>query len=223
MYTYAFMQGSAIPLDLPEGMAGSLQVVTTSELAAVVESGLNFESFQQSDERLMQAVLIHDRVIRDLFSQTTILPLQFGTRFVSKDALLLHLQAQSTEYVNKLNSLVDKAEYMIKLTPVNLTEEEDLSVDLKGKDYFLAKKQRYQNQMDLKQKRRAEMEQVQEAIATVYSNVVHSNSQDGVERFYLLTRRLEETFLLEKLQTWQTKCTHWHLEVGEALPPYHFV
>jgi Gas vesicle synthesis protein GvpL/GvpF len=222
MYTYAFLKRPSTPLDLPAGIAGSLQLLVTAHLSALIEPDLDFESLQQSDHRLMQAVLYHDRIIQDIFNQTPVLPLRFGTRFVSEEALLDHLESHNSEYLEKLANLVGKAEYTLKLTPID-SPDATMPINAKGKDYFLAKKQRYQMLVDQKQQRQDELNRLKAAIAQLYPNLVHGESKDAIERIYLLIDSEAESLLLESLQTWRSQCPHWHLELGDPLPPYHFV
>ncbi|NJN57583.1 MAG: gas vesicle protein [Leptolyngbyaceae cyanobacterium SL_5_9] len=222
MYTYAFFPRSKVLLELPEGILGSLALIDGAYLSAVVELGLEAEQLQASDEQLMQAVLAHDRVIRELFRQTVVLPLRFGTYFVSREGLLEHLEARSSEYLKKLANLQGKAEYVLKLVPLELPEE-SIASDLKGKDYFLAKKQRYQSQTEQQQQRQNELERVMRAIAQHYPDSIRSEPKDGVERIYLLGSFLASFTPHHSLPIWQSQCPHWQLSLGEALPPYHFV
>jgi hypothetical protein len=221
MYTYAFLPSDIPHLILPDGISGSLWLISTAHLSALVEPKLDFEALQQSDNQLMQAVLAHDRVIRDVFRQTEILPLRFGTQFVSEAGIVEHLQLHSSEYLEKLAHLTGKAEYTLKFTPVEQYEP-SISSDAKGKDYFLAKKQRYQTQLEQQQARVDEFERVKQAITHLYPYVI-STPQNGIERIHLLVSRQDEPLLSQHVQTWQLECLHWELIPGEALPPYHFV
>lgn len=222
MYTYAFLRQPTSSFSLPEGIAEPLQIVSSAGLSALVEPKLDFESLQQSDDRLVQAVLSHDRIVRLTFQQTEILPLRFGTRFVSREGLLEHLEAHRTEYLEKLTQLTGKAEYTLKLLPVDF-QEPSISSEVKGKDYFLAKKQRYQVQLDQQQQQQQELNQLQETIAQIYPNPVLDDAKEGVERIYLLAERKNEPTLYQHVQQWQAACPTWEITIGEALPPYHFV
>jgi Gas vesicle synthesis protein GvpL/GvpF len=222
MYTYAFLASSTAPVELPLGITGSLALIHEAGLAALVEPRLDLEALQQNDDRLVQAVVSHDRVLRELFEQATILPLRFGTSFISQAALEQHLQTHQAEYLQKLAELQDKAEYGLKFVPSELAEPE-ISTDVKGKAYFLAKKQRYQTLAEQQQQQQVEFHQVIEAIALSYPDVVLSEAKDGVERVYLLSDRQEEPNLYQRLQNWQMQCPHWQISLVDALPPYHFV
>ena len=222
MYTYAFIPESAARLELPAGIAGSLQTVWDSGIGAIVEAELDVEALQRSDEQLMQAVLHHDQVIREMFEQTVLLPLRFGTYFVSSDKLLEHLQAHAAEYLDKLAVLSDQAEYTLKLVlvePITATDPEDTS----GKGYFLAKKQQFQRQLEQQQQQQSELGILKEAIATLYPNWRLDTPRDGIERIHLLVNRTHEPVLADHLNQWIALCSHWQLSLSEALPPYHFV
>jgi Gas vesicle synthesis protein GvpL/GvpF len=220
MYTYAFLP--AIPIELPEGIAGSLQVICTEGLAALVEPDLAVESLQANDKQLVQAVMTHDRVIRELFEQTTVLPLRFGTCFVSRQGLLEHLASNSEEYLGKLNGLQGKAEYPLRLTPIPFPDS-SIAPETKGKDYFLAKKQIFQDQSDWVAQQQQQLAALWDSIAQRYPSWVKGEADQGVERVYLLSDRSDELLLHQFLKGWQSRYTHWKLSLGESLPPYHFV
>lgn len=222
MYIYAFIPESAALLELPAGIAGSLQAVCDSGIGALVEPELDVEVLQSSDEQLMRAVLHHDQVIREAFEQTVLLPLRFGTYFVSGEKLLEHLQIHAAEYLDKLAELSSKAEYTLKLTPAELTTAPE-SEDTSGKGYFLAKKQQFQRQLEQQQQQQSELEALQQAIATFYLDTHLDTPRDGIERIHLLVKRTDEPALTEHLNQWIALCPHWQLSLGEALPPYHFV
>lgn len=218
MYTYAFL--STIPSDLPEGFLGSLQIFSVEGLAALVEPGLAAESLPKNDQQLVQAVLSHDRVIREVFEQTTVLPLRFGTCFTSRQGLLEHLQANSAAYLAKLAELQDKAEYALKLTPIAFPEAV-IGAEVKGKDYFLAKKQIYQAQAAWQVAQQAELEALFEVAQQHLW--VRGEADNGIERIYLLGDRRSPPLLSASFKTWQLQAAHWELILEEPLPPYHFV
>lgn len=222
MYTYAFLSHADIPPNLPEGIWGSLQLVTVDGLTALVEPDLTPEALQTSDDILVQAVLCHDQVIREVFEQATVLPLRFGTCFVSRQGLMEHLGSHSTEYLNKLTRLKGQAEYLLKLVPLAMPES-PIQADLKGKYYFLAKKQQYQLQIEWQQQQHAELGQLLDTIALRFPNWTQTEPSDGVERIYMLSDRQDEFLLYDWVMNWQSLCPHWELSLGQALPPYHFV
>lgn len=222
MYTYAFFKTPATPLSLLPGIEGDVQIVTSDQLSALVEPDLALETLQEDDSQLVQAVLNHDRMICELFWQTTILPLRFGTCFASLEALLTHLADHQEKYLAKLNQLEGKAEYRLKLTPLELPESTP-PPDAKGKQYFLAKKQQYETHKALQDQQQGELQAVLSAIAQTYPDCILTAAKAGVEKLYLLVDRQEEATLYERLQSWQDQGSQWELMLGEALPPYHFV
>jgi hypothetical protein len=222
VYTYAFLNRQTTIANLPFGIAGSLQQVNTPSLSAVIEPQLDLERVQASDDRLVQAVLAHDRVIQHLFSQTVVLPLRFGTCFVSQAALLEHLHSHDLEYLTKLNTLANKAEYVLKAIPLAFSTAAT-PTELTGRDYFFAKKQRFQAQASHQQQQHAELDALHRSILQTYSDVVYSPTSEEIQRIYLLLPRSLEAELWQRVDQWQLQCQHWQLDVGEALPPYHFV
>jgi len=226
MYTYAFFNTPAAPLELPKGFESLLQIVNCGHLSALVESELSLETLKERDDLLMQVVLIHDRAIRELFHQTTVLPLRFGTCFVSLEGLQAHLSEHQGEYLEKLTRFAGKAEYVLKWIPVaQPTEPEKTAIDssVQGREYFLAKKQRYQIQLTQQQQRAAEIQAVMRKIAETYPDIVPGETQGKEERLYLLINRQEESLLLQNFQSWQMQCRHWEMQLEAALPPYHFL
>lgn len=225
MYTYAFLKSPSQVLELPYGIASKTQVVGTQQLAAIVEPDLSqsdLSRLQENDNVLMQAVLDHDRVIRSIFQQTTILPLRFGTHFSSLQGLLTHLETYSQRYLEKLDQFSGKAEYQLKLSPVDL-QPGSISPEAKGKAYFLAKKKVYQAQLNQQTQQQRELETIiQQVRAGCTQKIISQIRADG-EKVYLLIDRQYESLLLEQLRLWQAAVSHWRLELGEALPPYHFL
>ena len=221
MYTYAFFEPTIAPLNLLAGIVGEVQIVESGQLSALVEPDLDLEVLQRDDAHLVQAVLTHDRMICELFGQTTILPLRFGTYFVSLESLVEHLNTHQDSYLAKLAQLEGKAEYRLKLTPHELLVAAPSGV--KGKQYFLAKKQQYQIQQVQQAQQQAQLAQVFVSISGAYPDYQVTEAEEGAEKLYFLVDRQQETALYQNLQTWQNHCTHWELMLGEALPPYHFV
>jgi hypothetical protein len=221
MYTYAFLKTPATPLELPIGIDRLVQVVSRDELAAVVEPDLILDELKD-DKILMQAVLCHDRVIRELFLQTTILPLRFGTSFLSLQGLLTHLEANRSTYLEKLTQFEGKAEYPLKFIPLPLPEA-PVSLEAKGKDYFLAKKQQYQMQLERQRQQQNEFKRMALIVTQAYPQFVTSETQAEVETVYLLAKREEEPQLHQAFREWQNQCPSWQMTLGEALPPYHFM
>ncbi|GAB4155338.1 MAG: GvpL/GvpF family gas vesicle protein [Cyanobacteria bacterium J069] len=225
MYTYAFVLQSAASIVLPAGISGELVLLYEQNVGAVVEPGLDLAVLEQSDERLMRAVLHHDQVIREIFEQVPVLPLRFGTQFVLPEKLLEHLRLHAETYQATLARLTGQAEYTLKLSPRSPASEDadPAPMPSKGRDYFLAKKQQFQQQLDRQQQQQAELLALKAAIAQDYPALQFDEPRDGIERLHLLVKRQDEAALYESLAGWRSRCPGWHLALSEALPPYHFV
>ncbi|XGV95321.1 MAG: GvpL/GvpF family gas vesicle protein [Leptolyngbya sp. BL-A-14] len=222
MYTYAFCKTPLTPLKLPHGMVGDIQTVEAGQLMALIEPAILLDSLQQDDALLVQAVLAHDRVIRNLFLQTTILPLRFGTSFSSLDGLQAHLNAQQQTYLSKLAQLEGKAEYTLKLMPLDLPAT-GIAPETTGKDYFLAKKRQYQTQQLHRQQQQAALERIRQVIAQVASSYCFSGDQADSKTAFLLLERDREPQLRQVVHTLQKQHPEWQITLEDALPPYHFV
>jgi hypothetical protein len=209
------------PLILPQGAVNQVVLINGNELAAIVEPGIFLESFQNNDEKIIQMALHHDRVICELFQQITVLPLRFGTYFTSTNNLLNHLKSHEKEYQNKLEKINGKNEFTLKLIPRMI--EEIVPSEGGGKDYFLAKKQRYQNQNNFSIAQAAEKQNLIDLITKVNQLPVVVQEQEEQIQIYLLVSCQDKTLLLEQFLTWQKACPRWDLLLGDCLPPYHFI
>lgn len=212
--------GTALPT--LSGIQTDVQFMDYQGLCAVIELGIDYAAIATDDQRLMQAVLTHDRVLQEVFQAVTVLPLQFGTQFYSEEGLLQHLEEHQQSYRQQLAQLTNQGEYLLKLIPVEQSEPTTPS-QAKGRDYFLAKKQRYQAQADYQQQQQAELAELKRAIADSYPAWKHSEPKDGIERFYLLLPRDQEPQIQDQCQMWQEQFPRWTLFVSAPLPPYHFV
>ena len=224
MYAYVFIK-SQPPLDiqLPPGIIGALDLVCGQEIIAVVEPDLSPESIATDDDgELIQAVIKHDSIICQLFQQTPVLPLRFGSFWQSKADLNHHLIANEAEYLQKLNYLAPFAEYTLKCTPIE-EPNPDISPDARGKNYLLAKKQRYQIQQQFQAAQTAEWENIQQLIEQDYPHIIPGEIQNNLQRLYFLVPRSETALLQERYHHWQQASPRWQINLGEPLPPYHFV
>ncbi|WP_052050746.1 GvpL/GvpF family gas vesicle protein [Leptolyngbya sp. KIOST-1] len=221
IYLYSICPRPQQPLTLPLGLAEPTQLIAVDNIAAVVEAGVDLETLQTDEPRLLNAVLSHDRVICELFQTTPVLPLRFGTLVASLDHLKAHLASQGADYATKLAALAAKAEYQLKLT-AQAIELPPVSTDLTGRDYFLAKKQRLQDQTTAQEQQQAELAQVLDHIYSTYSDCLEADSPAGEARVYILVDRGDET-LGQRVEEWRSQAPHWTLSLSEALPPYHFV
>lgn len=211
-------------------MAGEVKLLTfssanlcqLSEIAIIVEPDILVDSLKTDPEKLMQSVLAHDRVICEIFKQTTVLPLRFGTGFTSEKSLITHLQEKNLNYLEILKKIEGKSEYSVKLIPLP-PPETSVSQEEKGRQYFLAKKQRYQQSQDFRTTQANEWSILVEHLTKNYSLKTVEPPGLGEKRLFILGDRGEESQLQEHLKTWQQACSCWQIQWGEALPPYHFV
>ena len=222
LYTYAFLNTPVADLELPLGISDRIFLIDNAGISAVVEVGVPLESIQNDDEKLTQAVLSHDRVICELFRQTTVLPLRFGTSFASKESLLTHLESHGEEYLKKLHQLDGKSEYILKFLP-QTPEEPTIANETGGRQYFLAKKQRFKTQQEFDNLQAAEWDNAVEQITEIYKSAIVVKPENEAARIYICVSLEEENILAEQFMTWQKACPRWELQVTEALPPYHFI
>ena len=221
-YTYAFLNTPVADLELPLGISDRIFLIDNAGISAVVEVGVPLESIQNDDKKLTQAVLSHDRVICELFRQTTVLPLRFGTSFASKESLLTHLESHGEEYLKKLHQLDGKSEYILKFIP-QTPEEPTIANETGGRQYFLAKKQRFKTQQDFYNLQAAEWDNAVEQITEIYKSAIVVKPENEAARIYICVSLEEENILAEQFMTLQKACPRWELQVTEALPPYHFI
>lgn len=221
IYTFAFTHRLDNPPPLPPGIQHTVEIFDVGDLAAVVEHDISIEQLQIDDQKLMQAVLIHDQVIRSIFESTVVLPLRFGTCFVNSDRLLEHLTARAPSYLKALEDLAGKAEYTLKATPTALPNSVDAS-QVRGRDYLVQKKKQYQVKSDYLHKQQDEFNALLKEIEDQYPHTVIKNSDTELRKISLLCDRRQETAVLNQLHSWQLQYPKWDLQLSEALPPYHF-
>ncbi|MGC9526320.1 MAG: GvpL/GvpF family gas vesicle protein [Limnospira sp.] len=226
MYVYAFLKTPRVPLKLPRGIENPVDLLKTDDLSALVEPNLGADNLPQTDdEELMRAVLAHDRVLRELFEQTTVLPLRFGTCFPSEARLLEHMASERDRYSRQLEQLGGRAEYLLRGVPRDFSPQEPPTEPepTTGRAYFLEKKRRHQRQLDGQRRQTREWEQFLDAIGYAYPNWIHAQPQGGTERIYILIDRDRESALIEWLHQQQQNTRAWDLNLSRALPPYHFL
>lgn len=232
MYAYAIMRKTDTKLELPAiGIAFELKAIPVDNLLAIVEPLLTLAALEKLEEKaLIQAVLSHDSIICETFKQQTLLPLRFGTCFLSPEALENHLLQHQEKYLQQLAYLADKAEYCIKCIPREAPTP-TIPSSAKGREYFLAKKQRYQTQQDFQAEQAQQWLFVQQTLAQYYPNALITPLQGNTQKIYILGDFIraripsspEAPFLSQQVQNWQQTCSHWEFYLGEPLPPYHFV
>jgi hypothetical protein len=223
VYTYAFtLKGKASELELPEGIFKTVQLFSGDRVAAVVEPDVDVEALQSDDDRLLQAVLDHDRAICQLFRQTALLPLRFGTVFDSMAGLQGHLVRQEEAYFSALQRLAGKGEYALKFTPL-AAPTPDMPAQTTGKAYLLAKKRRYQSLQNFRESQAAQWENIRSVITQNYPEAIAAEPRENTQRMYLLASVEEESLLHQRFRDWQSACPSWELHLEGALPPYHFL
>lgn len=222
LYLYSICPRPLQPLPLPLGLAAPTQLIAVDNVAAVVETGVDLQTLQTDEPRLLNAVLSHDRVICELFQHTPLLPLRFGTQIASIEHLKAHLANQGADYAAKLAVLGDRVEYQLKLM-AQAVELPPLAQGLTGRDYFLAKKQRLQDQTAAQEQQHQELDQLLNELYTTYDNCIEAESPAGEARVYLLIDRAAAEVLEQRVEAWRSQTTHWQIMLSEPLPPYHFV
>lgn len=220
MHTYVLLKTPTEPLSLPEGTTGALQVVGNEQLSAVVEPSLSMENLQE-DALLLQAVLAHDRIIRELFGQITVLPLRFDS-FVDLNALMTDLNRHQQRYLEILSHLEGKAEYTLTLTLVQQPAP-PISPDLTGKAYFLARKQQVQAQHTEQQQQREELQMILAAIARRYPYKIATAPETEPQKIHVLVPKAEEDILQQAAIAFSERFSRWQIRLEGALPPYHFI
>lgn len=221
MHAYVLLKTPTEPLSLPEGTTGSLQVVGNERLSAVVEPDLSLEDLQQDDALLLEAIVAHDRIVQELFCQTTVLPLRF-TSFAPLNSLLADLHSHQQHYLETLNRLDGKAEYTLSLTPIQPSAA-PIASDLTGKAYFLARKQQVQAQHTERRQQWEEMQRMLATIAHRYPYRLATSPEAATQQIHILIPKIEENALRQAAIVFSKEFSRWHIRLGDALPPYHFV
>ncbi|MGF1570617.1 MAG: GvpL/GvpF family gas vesicle protein [Nodosilinea sp.] len=221
VYVYGVCHAAVALPPWPQGFRGAVSPVVGGDIAAIAEAGLGLESLGEDDPQLLNAVLSHDRVICELAQRMTILPMRFGIQLASLDQLRQHLASQGETYRARLTALANKAEFHLKLSPAT-TPLAALPDGLRGREYFLAKKQRLQAQTSAQQQQQTELATWLGHLQTTYPISV-SDVQPGQTNVYLLLNRAEAAALQRWVNQWQAQTTHWQTILSGPLPPYHFV
>ncbi|MBM0740127.1 GvpL/GvpF family gas vesicle protein [Phormidium sp. CLA17] len=220
MHSYAIVNAE-IDLTLPEGTLETLQLIGNGALSIVVEPNLKLEVLQQDDTLLLQAILAHDRIIRALFLQTTVLPLRFSA-FLPEKELIADLNTNQSRYLAYLKYFNGKAEYRLKLVPLEILDT-PISPSLKGKNYFLARKQQIQTQQDQHQLQLTQFEQLLEIINQFWPAILSTETATTEKILFLLAKQTEEEVIQNMIKIWQEHYTLYQFSVETALPPYHFI
>lgn len=227
LYAYAIVVRPETSLVLPHGMQHPVQLIEVASLAVAVEPDIPLELDASNDPQIMQRqvqqVLTHDRVLQELFVQTTILPLRFGICFATIADLQAHLQAQALDYSQQLARFHHQAEYTLKLHRLPVEPIATESTSLKGRDYFLARKQQYQQQAVQQAQQNQELDQIHQVLVTWATDMRPGNSTSDQAIWHLLVPLEKAEGLYRQVLDWQTTLRHWTLEAIGPLPPHHFV
>ena len=233
IYTYAILLAPA-PLALPLGITGKqIQYLQSDRLIAVIETDIDVEALNHLPEQaLMQAIVQHDRLICELFSDRTLLPLRFGTAFVSIDALETYLQEENEKLSASLQRLDGYAEFLI--TGSAIAPKSEAATNLKGKDYLLAKRSQYLQQEEWRSQLQQEVLDYRQTLISNLSSEIdaeiykpefqHVETQGSEDvRVYALLPRSQVEFLQQATRSWEQQHSHWQIAWSQALPPYHFL
>jgi hypothetical protein len=167
LYTYAFLPTPGASLcqfiQQTPGIQRPLQVFSPpgGRIAAAIEPLPDPAALQASDEVLLRSALRHDEVLCRLFAQTPLLPLRFGTCFLSAEKLGAHLLTQQAEYEQALAALGKRAEYCLK-GRVHTPLLGDPPPAPSGTAYLLARKQAYLQQRQAQEQQQQELAVLQQ-------------------------------------------------------------
>ena len=227
IYTFAILL-APVPDQIPLGITGKpIQYLQTDHLIAAIETDVDIEALKLLPEQsLMQAIVQHDRLICELFNQFTLLPLRFGTAFVSINALEIYLQTESERLLANLERLNGYAEFLI--TGAAIAPKAEVT-NLKGKDYLLAKRSQYLQQEQWRSQLQQEVLDYRQTITNnlnpdykpEFQHVETQGSEDV--RVYALLPRSQVEQLQQALRSWETQHPHWQISWSQPLPPYHFL
>ncbi|WP_008318063.1 GvpL/GvpF family gas vesicle protein [Leptolyngbya sp. PCC 6406] len=221
IYVYGFCPTPVSPWELPEGIANPTTLITVGAVAAIAELDLDVSGLKTNDQQLMTAVLSHDRVLQDLFAQTDVLPLRFGTQFSDPTALRSYLEQNGARHGMQLAQLRGKAEYRVELTPKSLNLP-PLATELKGREYFAEKKRRLQVQGDYQRQQDQELAALIDYLQRHGQGLHLGTAQDGLERLYLLGSRQSEAVDADLAEAGML-APGWTIHRSVPLPPYHFI
>lgn len=229
IYTFAILLAPE-PADLPLGITGkSIQYLLCDRLIAAIESDIDVEALNHLPEQaLMQAIVQHDRLICELFAERSLLPLRFGTAFVSINALETYLQEKQEKLLASLSRLDGYAEFLI--TGSAIAPKAEVETNLKGKNYLLAKRSQYLQQEQWRSQLQTEVLNYRETLITSLSSETYKPEFLQVEtqgsenvRVYALLPRSQIESLQQTTRSWEEKHSHWQIQWSQPLPPYHFL
>jgi hypothetical protein len=221
IYTYAFLLCPPPQVEIP-GIRGTVQFAAVGTIAAAVEKGVDIQALKgESEESLLQAVLDHDRVVQCLFRLQSLMPLRFGTAFVSVDHLHQYLQTMEQALGDRLQQLEGYSEFLLEAVRSQPPQPEE-SASLGGLAYLESKKERFRQTQRLQESTHREAEQLWHLVNPYPSHRVPTHDP-GNTRVYLLLREEDRHHVQALLAHWQEGHGQWQLTWSQPLPPYHFV
>lgn len=223
IYAYAFLalRDPWPDLDI-EGIEGNIEIIAAEGLGAAVERDVDLEALQASDQTLLKGALRHDGVICQLFAQGSLIPLRFGTGFVSVETLQQHLQEQAQVYHQALAQLEGRAEYLIKVfaPPDTVVDPAPAST---GTAYLLARRQAFQQQQAQVQRRQQALAELKALCPSVWPQRPLDPQAEECWRLALLLDPCQYQEAMAISQAWLADYADWQLDWSMPLPPYHFV
>ncbi len=207
----------------PQGLITDFAQATDRVVAIVQPSPFPQGALPQEDTALLSYVVDHDRVLQVLFQQTPVLPLRFGTHFPDALALMDHLQQHQDQYHSHLVSLRNQAEFTLTCQPVTVVAPSPPQA--KGRDFFLAKKQRLQDESDRHDRQVNQLQALRRQLDILYPQSLwpETLSIATALKVYLLASFKRQRHLEQQLLDWQKACPDWELGLTGPWLPYHFL
>lgn len=223
---YAIAILDNVPNTKPQGMMGNLiEYIQVDKLVVAGICNLDLETLKsKGEEVLITAVVEHDRLICELFTQNFLLPLRFGTVFKSQSLLETYLASNQVQLSTKLDQLRGYSEYLLTLTLLENPSPPDSSPDLKGKNYLLAKRNQYLAEQARRSQQQSESQELIELIQSLnlsrtLEQYVSPQDKEFLRMYFLSDRQPQLNLIID---SWQAKYPHWQLQLSNPLPPYHF-
>lgn len=143
---YGFYKNQAMPFPLTCGIDNvhKLEIITLEDLIAVV-SQVPLEEFGEESLKeniqnikwLEKYIRAYDEITRKLFSQTTFIPVRFGTIYLTKDRVKESIKDSKEQIIKLIEHLKGKVELGVKFFfDRKKLEEELLTTDLEVNDLY---------------------------------------------------------------------------------------
>lgn len=220
IYIYAILSSTPNNLDLPQGIKRQVELAVYENIVAVIEKDISIKDLQATEDVLLKTVISHDRVMQNIFSQVPLIPLRFGTIFLSITSLVTHLKNNQSRYIEELKKVTQKVEYTIKFIPAVYQSDNFKNVQITGKNYLLAKKKSYQLQQKFILEQQSQWQKIKQTIFQNFlDNSILDEEQEIKKIFLLVDRNININNLTDM---WKQLCCHWEIIITEPLPCYHF-